>query len=251
MLGEPAPLGQAPLFRRERRVARRLFSAAGGTGIAATSAARVHRGARRQTQGMDRFPWAPLAVAVLFTSLACRGLDGAAPPSERVDLAAPAPAAAVQRAEFEELVEQVLALYRAFDFEAGAEPDWEAQRSLALNGATFVGPVAPGQQLSGEGIEPFIEGFRAYATSKRMGATGLYERVTHVQGQLFGGIAQLFVTFEGHLPGATDRLTHGVDGLSFVRSAGEWRLVSFTSQYENGDLRIPESFETLQWSPQR
>lgn len=154
-------------------------------------------------------------------------------------------------AESEAIVERILALYRAFDFDAGSEPDWDAQRALSLEGATFLPPAAPGAELRGEGIEPFIEGFRAYATSKRMAATGLHERVTHVQGQVFGGIAVFFVTFEGHLPGAVDPQTHGVDGLSFVKSAGRWQLVSFTSQYESDALSIPSEFQTLHWVPEQ
>jgi len=153
--------------------------------------------------------------------------------------------------EFEVLVERILELYRAFDFDAGAEPDWEAQRALALEGATFLPPASPGAELRGEGIEPFMDGFRAYATSRRMATTGLHERVTHIQGSVFGGIAQLFVTFEGHFPGEEERQTHGVDGLSFVQSGGQWKLVSFTSQYERDDLTIPAELETLHWSPQR
>lgn len=149
------------------------------------------------------------------------------------------------------LVERILELYRAFDFDAGAEPDWDAQRAISLEGATFLPPATPGRPLAGEGIEPFIEGFRAYATSKRLAATGLHERVTHVHGQVFGGIAVFFVTFEGHLPGSAEPLTHGVDGLSFVKSAGQWRLVSFTSQYERDGLPIPSEFQTLHWTPER
>lgn len=153
--------------------------------------------------------------------------------------------------QFDVLVERVLELYRAFDFDAGAEPDWETQRALSLEGATFLSPASPEAELRGEGIEPFIEGFRAYATSRRMAATGLHERVTRIQGHVFGGIAQLFVTFEGHFPGEADRQTHGVDCLSFVQSGGEWKMVSFTSQYERDDLAIPADFETLHWTPQR
>lgn len=146
------------------------------------------------------------------------------------------------------LVAAVLELYRSFDFDAGSEPDWEAQRRIALEGATFLSPAAPGRELSGEGVEEFIAGFRSYATSPRMAATGLHERVTSIQGHAFGGIAQLFVTFEGHLPGDSGRQTHGVDGLTYVRSGSEWRLVSFVSQYEREDLQIPASFGGLLWT---
>jgi hypothetical protein len=154
-------------------------------------------------------------------------------------------------ADREQLVERILELYRAFDFDAGAEPDWDAQRTLSLEGATFLPPVTPGRALEGQDIEAFIDGFRAYATSKHMAATGLHERVTHVHGQVFGGIAVFFVTFEGHLPGEDERLTHGVDGLSFVKSAGQWQLVAFTSQYESEALPIPSEFQTLHWTPER
>ena len=162
----------------------------------------------------------------------------------------PADDALGSHAEADVLIERILELYRAFDFDAGAEPDWEAQRALSLEGATFLPPVTPGLPLKGEGIEPFIEGFRAYATSKSLAATGLHERVTHIQGQVFGGIAVCFVTFEGHLPGESERLTHGVDGLSFAKSAGQWRLVAFTSQYEGQALPIPAEFSTLTWTPE-
>src|SRR5947208_16926034 len=43
-----------------------------------------------------------------------------------------------------EIRRTLVALYAAFSFDAGAEPDWAAQRALFLPGAAFVDPVKPG-----------------------------------------------------------------------------------------------------------
>ena len=49
-----------------------------------------------------------------------------------------------------------------------------------------------------------------------------------------------FVVFEGFVPADGGAVTRGLDSIQLVRTEEGWRLVSFTTQYENEDLRLPE-----------
>ena len=93
-------------------------------------------------------------------------------------------------------------LYVAFGFDAGAEPDWENQRRIYLDGATFVAPIRAGRTPEGVGTETFLADFRTFALEGAHASTGLYERIVQTVIEVHGGIAHAFVLFEGHLPGS-------------------------------------------------
>lgn len=143
------------------------------------------------------------------------------------------------RAEIIELLDE---LYAAFCFDAEAEPDWETQRRLYMEGATFVPPADPERAAVGESTERFLAGFREYATSGEFREHGFHERILDVHVDLFGRIAHAFVAFEGFFPGDGATVTRGVDGIQLVKDGQHWRLVSFTTQYETDGAQVGEHF---------
>jgi hypothetical protein len=138
-----------------------------------------------------------------------------------------------------ELAAGIERLYRAFDFEAGSEPDWAAMRALFHPDCRFLGPVTPGREPRSESLEQFLESFRRYATGSERATTGLFERVLWIEPFRFGGVAQTAVAFEGHQPGAAPAETRGIDLLHWVETPAGWRIVGFSSQYERPGLPLP------------
>jgi hypothetical protein len=127
-------------------------------------------------------------------------------------------------------------LYTAFCFDAGAEPDWATQRRIYLEGAVFVPPLGKDRAPRVDDTEQFLTDFRAFAITR---AAGFHERILWQEIDVFGGMAHAFVAFEGFIPGDGETLTRGLDSIQFVRDGATWRLVSFTTQYENDELSLP------------
>ncbi|MEM7309183.1 MAG: hypothetical protein AAF682_21035 [Planctomycetota bacterium] len=133
-------------------------------------------------------------------------------------------------------------LYRAFCFDAGREPDWDAMRALFAEGAAFVAPIAPGATPRAVDATRFLADFRAYVRRPPYSETGLHERITHVRLDVYGAIAHAYVTFEGFVPGEAAARTRGVDSIQLVRAGERWLLASFTTQYEDEQHPLPARF---------
>lgn len=160
--------------------------------------------------------------ALLLTS--CRSLPG--PEVEGIDA----------------LRETIEELYEAFGFDAGGEPDWEAQRAIYLDGASFVAPAREGLRPKGVDAESFLSDFREFVLEGPYAKTGFHERIVGLRLDTFGGIAHAFVAFEGFRPGDAVTVSRGLDSLQFVRDGSRWCLVSFTTQYEGPMTPMPGRF---------
>lgn len=148
---------------------------------------------------------------------------------------------AADDAEGRALERAVVDLYAAFDFDAGALPDWDAMRGLFADGAVFAYPIPAGGRVELLDADAFLAAFEAWAASPAMQADGFHERILHIETRRVGRIAQTSVLFEGFVPdpGATDAVpatTRGIDQIQWVLDAGTWRLVAFTSQYTEAGL---------------
>lgn len=134
------------------------------------------------------------------------------------------------------------ALYRAFCFDPGGEPDWAAMRELFVDGAAFTAPFAPSERPRAVGVEPFFADFRAFAASASVRDTGLHELILRSRIELYGVIAHAFVAFEGFEPRTGKLRTRGVDSIQLLLDRGRWRVVSFTTQYASPQAPLPERF---------
>ena len=140
-------------------------------------------------------------------------------------------------------IEEMLeTLYAAFCFDAGGEADWEGMRALFVDGAAFVAPLGPGEPARAVGADQFVADFRAFIADSEEGRTGFHERVVGLRIDRFGTVAHAFVAFEGFVPGEGVARTRGLDSIQLVRDAGQWKLVSFTTQYESEDRPRPGRF---------
>ena len=136
------------------------------------------------------------------------------------------------------------ALYQAFSFDKGKEPEWSVMRSLFLEGASFVDPISDATQPRAIGVEAFITNFREAVKSAPAFRDGFRERLVAARVDHFGHVAHAYVTFEGFVPGERRARTRGVDSIQLVLSGTRWMVASFTTQYEKRDLPLPSRFLT-------
>ncbi|MFT7676658.1 MAG: hypothetical protein ACI8QC_000631 [Planctomycetota bacterium] len=133
-------------------------------------------------------------------------------------------------------------LYAAFDFEGDREPDWETMGAHFLEGATFVSPANSRRTPTASDASTFLADFKTWVRTGEFHTTGLHERVLCVRIELFGGIAHAWVAFEGFLPTNGEVQTRGLDSIQLARDLGQWKLVSFSTQYASQEAPLPERF---------
>jgi hypothetical protein len=133
-------------------------------------------------------------------------------------------------------------LYAAFSFEAGGEPNWRAMRALMLPGSAFVDPVRPPTPPHAIGADEFLANFRRWVQETPKGKAGFKERIVAARIDSFGHVAHAYVTFEGYPPGKTIAEERGVDSIQFVLDGTQWKVASFTTQYEEPGLPMPNRF---------
>jgi hypothetical protein len=136
-------------------------------------------------------------------------------------------------------------LYRAFSFEKGREPEWATIRSVFLSGATIVDPVQERTPPHAIGVTQFLEEFRNAVKREASFREGFAERIVSTRVDQYGHIAHAYVTFEGYVPGDTTTRTRGVDSIQLILAGGDWKVASFTTQFENKDLPLPPSFRAV------
>ena len=133
-------------------------------------------------------------------------------------------------------------LYAAFSFDAGHVPAWTAMRDLMLPGAGFVDPVTTGVAPHAVPIDTFVAHFRAWVEGTPKGKVGFRERIVAARIDAFGHIAHAFVTFEGGVPGHRAADERGVDSIDLVQVGADWKVASFSTQYEAPGLALPARF---------
>jgi hypothetical protein len=133
-------------------------------------------------------------------------------------------------------------VYAAFCFEARGNADWDTIRDLSADGAVFVAPISAKKTPRAVGIDEFLSDYHAYVASEAVRNTGLHERILHTRIDLYGSIAHAYVAFEGFVPGLGTVMTRGLDSLQLVKVGGQWRVVSFTTQYASTLTPLPPRF---------
>jgi hypothetical protein len=133
-------------------------------------------------------------------------------------------------------------LYAAFSFDPAGAPDWAAMRALMLPGAAFVDPFKPPTRPRAIGTDEFVAKFRRWVQETPKGKAGFKERIVAARVDSFGRVAHAYVTFEGYVPGNSIAEERGLDSIQLVLDGTQWRVASFTTQYEEPGLSIPKRF---------
>ena len=133
-------------------------------------------------------------------------------------------------------------LYRTFSFEKGHVPDWTKLRTFFLDGASIVDPVRDGVAPHAVGVAAFIAGFRDAVKNAAKYREGFGERIVATRIDSFGYVAHAYVTFEGFVPGEQGARTRGVDSIQLILAGEDWKIASFTTQFEQKGLLLPPRF---------
>ena len=127
------------------------------------------------------------------------------------------------------------AFFAAFDNRDGRLPDMNALRRLFIEGAVIVKATLNGETVMT--VDAFIAPREALLTSGRLAEFHEWEETAHTS--LFGNIAWRKCTYrKTGLDAGQPIAGAGVKALSFVRSAGEWKLASVLWQDEEPGLLL-------------
>ena len=71
---------------------------------------------------------------------------------------------------------------------------------------------------------------------------GFDERIVATRIDCFGYVANAYVTLEGFVPGEPGARTRGVNSIQLILSGADWKIASFTTQFEQKGLLLPPRF---------
>ena len=146
----------------------------------------------------------------------------------------------VNRADVQSIDNLLKAFYESLSFPEGGQPDWTRFRSL------FASPTSPCVRIAGDSVmqmdrESFIvffggriqRGTLKSFTEKEIGRTGEY----------YGGLAQVFSTYEKRMNLADDgKPIRGINSFQFYLKADRWWIASVTWQDESIKTPIPSRY---------
>lgn len=179
-------------------------------------------------------------LALIAAVIACSFSSRVAAQAPKTSVSGGAP---VSDAQVTRAIRRTLdSLYEAFSFNAGGTPDWAAMRVLFLPGAAFVDPVKPGTPPHAIGADEFLKNFRRWVETTPKGKAGFREKIVAARIDHFGRVAHAYVTFEGYASGKAAVEERGLDSIQLVLDGAQWKVASFTTQYEEPGLAMPARF---------
>jgi hypothetical protein len=131
------------------------------------------------------------------------------------------------------------AYYDAISGAKGEPRDWDRFLSLFMQEARFVRAGAGGNPPTVLAPEQFVAANRTYFERG-----GYFERSVHERVDAFGGIAQVFSTYESRRR-ADDPAPYsrGINSFQLISSGGRWWIVTIMWDHERaGGLVIPPEF---------
>ena len=137
----------------------------------------------------------------------------------------------------------VAALYACVTHPSGGSPDFARMKALFVPGGLFVPPRREGQDLRVLDVDGFAAAFaKGTAARREKGETppGFAEREVARHADCFGGICQIFSTYESrHAPSDAKPFERGINAIQLVRGSGGWRIASVVWETEAADRSIP------------
>ena len=139
--------------------------------------------------------------------------------------------------EEEKAVNMVKQIYREVSAEGEARPDWDLVRDFFVDEALIV------LRTSRDGstqftLEEFIQDFKDFYESPRVGDAGFREDVLHVHAQVYHDIAFIGVVYQAVILDSERPPQKGVDFWLLSLREGSWKVVAVTNEIipPGGDL---------------
>ena len=144
-------------------------------------------------------------------------------------------------AEEEKAIKMVKQIYTEVSAEGEARPDWDRVRDFFVEEALIV------LRTSREGstqftLEEFIQDFKDFYQSPRVGDAGFREDVLHVHARVYHDIAFIGVVYQAVILGSDRPPQKGVDFWLLSLREGSWKVVAVTNEIIPPGEDLPAMF---------
>lgn len=133
----------------------------------------------------------------------------------------------------------VRALYESVSFEGGRGPDLARLRTLVDPRCRLIKVLADGRYLEGD-----VDGYAATVRLRiEAGLVGFDERELFRRTEVYGGIAQVFTTYEARsTTGSGERAVRGINSVQLRNDGHRWWLLSIFWTDEEEGSPIPAAY---------
>lgn len=163
--------------------------------------------------------------------------------------------AAADSADGASIDSAIAALYGSVTHAPGASPDFERIRALFVKGGLFIPPRREGEDLRLLDVDGFAEAYRKGAAAREQKGeppAGFAEREVARHADCFGGVCQVFSTYESRRPASDAKpFQRGINSIQLVRGAQGWRIASVVWDVESPDRPIPPERLSTEATPAR
>lgn len=153
--------------------------------------------------------------------------------------------------DFASIDDIITAAYDGISGAAGAERDWDRERSLFFPGARLI-PTAlsAGESDRAPDLAPQMLDVEGYIARVRVyfGSNGFYEKEIARRTEVFGQIAHVWSTYESrHNPDDPEPFMRGINSIQLFNDGKRWWIVTIYWQHERQEHPLPKKYlETLQ-----
>ena len=140
----------------------------------------------------------------------------------------------------------ITAAYDVISGRAGAERDWDRERSLFFPGARLI-PTAlsAGDSTRSADLAPQILDVEGYIARVRtfFGTSGFYEKEIARRTEQFGRIAHVWSTYESrHDPDEPEPFMRGINSIQLFNDGKRWWIVNIYWQHESLESPLPDKY---------
>lgn len=131
------------------------------------------------------------------------------------------------------------ALYESISHDPGERPDWKRMRSLFVEGARLIPPIAEGGVPVQLSVDEFTERVEAALDDQR-GSMGFHETEIARREESYGRVVHAWSTYESRrTPADTTPFARGINSIQMIRTSGGWKIVTVLWDAETPDVPIP------------
>ena len=142
----------------------------------------------------------------------------------------------------EEAIAMVTQIYSEVSGTSEESVDWDKIRSFFVEEAVIVLRTSR-EATSLFTVEEFIQDFKTFYQSPRLGESGFKEEVLKLEAEVFHDIAFVAVVYSASILDSESPASKGIDFWSLIRKEDQWKVVSVTNEVVRPDGKLPAIFD--------